>query len=316
MNVTNQSSFSSNASTFICFRQSLPDEEYLIGDYIFSVLSIVLNLLTCLPTVLLNALIITAVKTKRRLQTNYNILLASLAGTDLAVGIAAQPAFITQEIYRLTGGSPYEFCKIHNITQAATVSLCLVSLFHLVIISVERYVAMKYSLRYESIVNKFRLTVAVAGSWLIVIFSYVSKILAGKVIIPAHIFAIVSLLVIFYCHISVYFVCRRHMNHIKSEQDSKEERAKFLAERKVWKTTGIIIGGVTICYLPGFLHSLIAVTFLSGSSVSRVSYIPWPLIFSCYLFNSFFNPVILFFWRSKAIRDASKQLLRETFEFS
>ncbi len=308
MNATNSSS---GVPQFDCIRSSLDtDGVYVVADYIFSVLAIVINLLTCPPTVLLNALIITAVKTKRRLQTNHNILFASLAGTDLAVGIAAQPAFITQEIHRLTGGSPYEFCKIHSITQAATVSLCLVSLFHLALISVERYVAMKYSLRYESIVNKFRLTVAVAGSWLIVIFSYVSKILTGKVIIPAHILAIVSLLVIFYCHISVYFVCRRHMNHIKSEQDSKEERAKFLAERKVWKTTGVIIGGVFMCYSPGLLRAF------PGPSVLRMSYIPWPLIFSCYLLNSFFNPVILFFWRSKAIRDASKQLLRETFNFS
>ncbi len=196
--------------------------------------------------ILLNALIIsffiiTAVKTKRRLQTNHNILLASLAGTDFVVGIATQPAFISEAIYRLTGGSPYVFCKIRSITQVATVCLCLVSLFHLALISVERFVAMKYSLRYGTLVNKFRLTVAVAGSWLIAMVYGVTRIVPAIPVFPAHILAVVSLLVISYCHASVYFVCRRHMLQIKSEQVSQEASAKFLAERKAWKTTSIII---------------------------------------------------------------------------
>ena len=293
MNATNSSN-SSTASKFDCIRSSInPDDEEAVADYFFSVLAIVINLLTCLPTILLNALIITAVKTKRRLQTNYNILLVSLAGTDLAVGLAAQPAFILQEIYRLTGGSPYVFCKIYSITQVITTCLCLVSLFHLVLISVERFVAMKYSLQHESSVNKFRLTVAVASSWLIVLFSYVTKIVAGKAIIPAHILAVASLLVIFYCNISIYFVCQRHMNQIKTEQNSKETSAKFLAERTIWRTTCVVIGGVFICYLPGLVRTSAINLLSAGSSVLRISYIPWPLIFSCYLSNSLLNPIFL-----------------------
>ena len=307
----NSTNYSASASSAMCFRSILPDDEYAVADYFLSLLAIVLNLLSCPPLILLNALIITAVKTKRSLQTNHNILLASLAGTDLAVGIAAQPAFIAQEIYRLTGGSPYVFCKIYSIARVTAVCLCLVSLFHLVPISVERFVAMKYPLQYEGVVSKFRLIGAVSGCWLIVMLSYVSKLAAGKVIIPAHILAVVSLLVISYCHISVYIVCRRHMNQTKSEQNSKEAK-KFLAESKVWKTTGCIIGGVFICYLPGFLHAL-ADNLLSGSYVLRIS---WPLVYSCYLLNSLFNPIVLLCWRSKAVRNTSMQLLRGAFDFS
>ena len=296
MNATNNPPSASNAS---CLRSVLPDasDAEVVADYFFSVLAIVLNLLTCPPTILLNALILIAVRTKRRLQTNYNILLASLAGTDFAVGIVSQPAFIIKEIYRLTGGSPDVYCMMYIPTKVVTTNLCLLSLFHLVLISVERFVAMKYSLRYESIVNRFRLIVALSISWLIVIVYFLTMIVPDLQAFPPAIFAIVSLLIIPYCHISVYFVCRRHMNQIKSEQVSPEARAKFLAERKAWKTTSFIIGGVLMCYLPGILRSLIANSF-------------HPLSFSCFMLNSLLNPII-YCWRSKEIREALQQLLRK-----
>jgi hypothetical protein len=47
----------------------------------------VLNLAACPFTILLNALVMFAVKTKRRLQTHPDILLACLALTDLMVGL-------------------------------------------------------------------------------------------------------------------------------------------------------------------------------------------------------------------------------------
>ena len=301
----NSSNYSSSASKVICFRSILPDDDYAVADDFFSVLAIVLNLLSCPPIILLNALIITAVKTKRRLQTNYNILLASLAGTDLAVGIAAQPAFIVQQIYRLTDGSPYVLCMIYRTAQVATICLCLVSLFHLVLISVERFMAMKFSLLYGSMVNKLRLTVAVAGSWLIVIVYAITRIAPGIKAIPAQIFVIVSLLVISYCHISVYFVCRRHMYQIKSEQASQKASAKFLAERKAWKTTGIIIGVVFACFLPGMLRTLAFQSLL----IRRISTSFYPLTFTCFMLNSLCNPII-YCWRSKEIREALVQLVR------
>ena len=38
------------------------------------------------------------VKTTLRLQTNYNVLLVCLAGTDLLVGIVVQPSFIVAQV--------------------------------------------------------------------------------------------------------------------------------------------------------------------------------------------------------------------------
>ena len=131
-------------------------------DNLFSLLSIILNLLTCPLTLLLNTLVIIAVKTKPRLQTMHHLILASMAGTDLAVGIVAQPASIAREISHQTGGSLLMYCNLSTLTMITTTLLSLTSLFHLALISVERLIAMKYSLRYNDIVTKRRLTAAVA----------------------------------------------------------------------------------------------------------------------------------------------------------
>ena len=56
----------------------------------------VLELFVCPFTILFNALVMIAVKTKRRLQTHPNVLLACLALTDLMVGLVVQPLHVTK----------------------------------------------------------------------------------------------------------------------------------------------------------------------------------------------------------------------------
>ena len=309
MNSTNHSS---KASKTACFRSDVPDDEYITADYFLSVLGITLNLITCPLIIIGNALVIATVKKHRRLQTNHYMLLACLAGTDLMVGIVAQPAFIAQEIYRLTNGPRSVFCNMLSITKVAINCFGLASLFHLMLISVDRFFAMKYSLRYESIVNRFRLFTAVACSWLFSIMVYfLSRTIPGVTELPA-VTTTVTLLVIIFCHLSVYIVCRRHMIQIQSQQVSEEEKTKFAKEKKAWETTSIIIGVLFMCYLPG-LTRVVAFrlsTLSAGFLPHRLSIIPWPLTFSFVIFNSLYNPII-YCWRSKVIREALLQLLRK-----
>jgi len=299
MNITN---YSTNSVKAVCI--PFPDDEYAV----FTVLSIIINLLTCPLVIFLNALFITAMRKKRRLQTMHNILLASMAGTDLAVGIGSQPVFVSQEIFLVAGGSLSVYCKFFTIQRATTSCLCLLSLLHLALIAVERFVAMKYSLRYDSIVTKFRLTAAVAYCWLIMIFYWVTW-LFYKPLIPPPVLVIACFLLMVYCHLSVYFICRRHVLQIKSEQVSTDATSKFLEERKAWKTTTIIIAGVVVSYSPGII-SIIALRNSPFPMLQRLSFSSQPFYFSCFLLNSLLNPII-YCWRIKVIRQAMLQLLRK-----
>lgn len=277
-------------------------------DDCFLVPSIVLNLLACPPTVLLNMLVIVVVSTKPSLQTKYHLILASMAGTDLAVGIAVQPVFITGLIYHFVGGSPLVFCKIIKIPLVATASLSSASLFHLMLVGVERVVAMKYSFQYESILKKKRLIVATVTCWLASIVHFAVRFTekTGEQISGPALFILIAtfMSVIFYCHISLYFVCRRHLKQIKSEQVSGEATAKFLSERKAWKTTTIVLGGLLLSFVPGLLRGIgNEFSFPLPTSVAHVT-------LSFIMLNSLFNPII-YCWRSKIIRHALMELLRK-----
>ena len=269
-------------------------------DKLFSVLSIILNLLTCPLTVLLNTLVIIAVKTRPRLQNMHNLILASMAGTDLAVGMVAQPVFIARETSRQKGGSISMYCNLSTITMITGSLLSIASLFHLALISVESLIAMKYSLRYNDIATKRRLTAAIALCWLFAAINVTLRLTGARITV---FFVIIITPVIFYCHFSVYFVCRRHLHQMKSEQNSSEATTKFLEDRKAWKTTSIILGGLLLSFLPQLLRATAQRQF----SVPLLNSVE-PLTFSCVMLNSILNPVI-YCWRSRVIRHALLQLL-------
>ena len=142
-------------------------KEYFLENTVISLFSIALNLGSCPVIIMMNVLVIVAIKTRRRLQSEYNILLACLAGTDLAVGLVSQPLFIAQEILFLSGASLVDYYDFFRKTVFVFLVPCIESLLILAILSTERYIAMKYSLRYASIVTTPRLIGAVVCSWLV-----------------------------------------------------------------------------------------------------------------------------------------------------
>ena len=97
---------------------------------------------------------------KARTAENGNILLAHLASTDLLVGLVSQSLLITALIFLMTD-SFTAYCNVFNKVTLFTNLSVIASAFHLALISIDRNVAMKHALRYESIVTKSRVIVAV-----------------------------------------------------------------------------------------------------------------------------------------------------------
>ena len=94
-------------------------------------------------------------------------MLVCLAGTDLGVGLVSQSLFIAQEILFLSGASLVDYRNFYRKTVFDFLVPCIESLLILPILSTERYIAMKYSLRYASIVTTSRLIGTVVCCWLI-----------------------------------------------------------------------------------------------------------------------------------------------------
>ncbi len=68
---------------------------------------IVVNALTCPLIILLNILVMLAVKTKRQLRTKFNVALAWLSTTDLVIGLVFQPLRIASLTLILKGEADY-----------------------------------------------------------------------------------------------------------------------------------------------------------------------------------------------------------------
>ena len=305
MNITDSAAQLPVASIF-CTR--FEDENFFTANYVSTVISIILNALSSPVFIVMNLLVIVVVKTRRRLQNMYNILLACLASNDLLVGAVTQPGLIAGEIYAITGGSVDTYCHwFVNQMYPVVFFPILLSLCHLVIISFERFIALKYPFRYHEIVTKPRLTIAVLFSWVLVVLYVLSRILTNSTF-PRSVAAFVilfSILVIAYCHFSVYLVTRRHEKKIAAEQISREAAEKFLKEKKAWKTTSIIIGFVILSFLPGVLLDFWR---LSGFALgARLVF--QPLIYYILLINSLANPIV-YCWRCKDIRKAIIALIR------
>ena len=121
-------------------------KEYFLENTVISLFSIALNLGSCPVIIMMNVLVIVAIKTRRILQSEYNILLACLAGTNLAVGLVSQPLFIAQEIYFLSRASLLHYCYFSRLIVSVFLFYVLNPCLILAILSTERYIAMKYPL--------------------------------------------------------------------------------------------------------------------------------------------------------------------------
>ena len=117
---------------------------------------IVLNALTCPVIIVLNILVMVAVKTKRPLRTKSNIALACLSTTNLIVGLVVQPLHITEATLLLKGDQNM-FCTLTAVSNKVTFKCLLVSFYHMVLMNTERYVAIKQPFAYETRVTETRI---------------------------------------------------------------------------------------------------------------------------------------------------------------
>ena len=262
----------------------------------------------------MNVLVIMAVKTRPRLQSKYNILLACLAGTDLLAGAASQPSFIVAQIFVVKGSSLTEYCRYLRETHVIFWIPTRASLFHLSLISLERFVAMKYTFRYLTIVTEFRLKAAVVSSWVIASCPAILKSLSEEfeimISVAGFMFGCGNLLLILYCHLSVYFVTRRHEKQIKNEQVSPQAAADFAKEKKALKTTRIIIMALLVCLVPLIVYNLLSNVFLTGNSyITNVTVLSHPVVVSVISLSSLCNPII-YCYRNKSFRKTCKELLK------
>ena len=284
-----------------------------ISPWVFAAVSSIIS-----PTVvLLNALIIIAVQRRKELQRASNILLSSLAVTDLLVGSICVP--LSAVVGLLV---PYQIltdlyiCKLDSVAISFMITLAICSIFHLTMIAWERYVAIRKWIDYKVIVTRSRLKKLAIIAWvsaivtvsplpLLVITGIMSEnamILASEIfhtVLSVSVMSALGLIVYFY--IKVYLgVRKRKLNQIR--QVSELVNAKL--ERRVAMTTALVTVALILSFFPNALIGLLEGVYpvLRKHWVIRLMD---TLLYS----NSVVNPLI-YCYRDRRFRNAVLEILK------
>ena len=273
------------------------------------IITIIINIITSPLTVLLNVLVIIAVIRTPRLQSYPNILLSCLAATDILTGLITQPLFILCEILQLFGMNESEvtLCSFHN-SALRTLSLC--SCLHLMLITCDRLIAIKFTLHYPYVVTTRNIKLAVITVWIFCLIFGVLKPINNEQIKTISFFLIAFTFIsctifIVFSYLVLYQEVLRHQKKIKTQQVPQEEVERFAKEHKALKTTVFVVGAVLLCFGP----LVFAVVLRGHGLITSISvFRPW--IFTFLVLNSLLDPLI-YCWRQQEMRKFAFKFKRQ-----
>ncbi|XP_070777650.1 trace amine-associated receptor 13c-like [Enoplosus armatus] len=269
-------------------------------------------------TVALNLLVIISISHFRQLHTPTNLLLLSLAISDLLVGVLVMPVETVRfiETCWLLGDLMCALSYIIGFT------LTSASVGNMVLISLDRYVAICHPLQYHSKISRSRVEVSVCLCWAcsllynglilkehlkqpdrhnscygecVVVINYSS----GTVDLVFTFIGPCSVILVLYMRVFIVAVsqARAMQSHITAVAGRVTVTAKK-SEKKAARTLGIVIVVFLMTFCPYYYPSL------AGQDISN-SASSWAVVSWLLYFNSCLNPLIYAFfypWFRKAIK--------------
>ncbi|XP_048064082.1 trace amine-associated receptor 13c-like [Megalobrama amblycephala] len=270
-----------------------------------------------LLTVCGNLLVIISVSHFKQLHTPANILILSLAVSDLLVGVFVMPLYLSWLIESCWTSGPVmcSFFKFVNF-QATSVSVHTVAL-----IAVDRFLALSYPFFYSEKISPTVICIATLFNWLFsLLYNITLLFINGNftdltcpgecVSIVDEVSSLIDLLVVFlmpctliiilYTH--VFVIAKKHATAIRALQVHKstsKNRVSDKSERKAAILLGILVFVFLLCLLPYYICSLV-IPYDSAD----LFYFRDVTVISFFL-NSTINPIIyaLFYpWFQKSLK--------------
>ena len=268
------------------------------------IINCVLNVPLMVTSIIGNTLVIAAILRTSSLRSPSMILLCSLALSDILVGFLVQPLWISNELTKIR--------SLNQVVSAMAFAVCGVSLSTMTTISLDRFLALHYHMRYRSLMTTHR-AMHIAGSlWLI---SFLLSLLsiwksgANHFAMVTAFGIIVCLIVTTICYIQIYQIVRRHQLQIHAQQQAVESfnagnNQSMQRSTKSAFNTFIYYLVMILCYTPLFITTaLIANPRHRWTSA-------WNFADTVAFMNSSINP-FLYCWRMRELRAAVLKTARK-----
>ena len=231
-------------------------------------------------------------KTKRRLRAHKsNFMIALLATTDFPVGIFVQPTLVTWLIAILFNVRS----KLCPFLVFRLVISCLVgvSLIHLLVISMERYLAVKHPFVHILVFRETNLLLASFTAWLFAVIFHLSFLIMKDTTFTVinNAFTGSSIAFTVLSHLTVYRESLRHKKQIAGQQVTPNARKKSLRDQKALKVTTLVIAVLLLCYVPTIISRIVTTTYRSSFTLEAM-YVIFFSTLSISLLNSFINPIL------------------------
>ncbi|XP_058249285.1 trace amine-associated receptor 13c-like [Hemibagrus wyckioides] len=298
-----------------CEHFSCPERSVSPAVYI---LLYVCSAAVVLLTVCGNLLVIISVLHFKQLHTPTNMLVLSLAVSDFLIGALLMPSMFiwTIESCWIFGK---DFCIVFLFISGVLMTL---SIYSVVLIAVDRYVALSNPFLYTNTVSRRRICIVIYSNcsvclvYVITIFyfNFIDSVLcpgeciyflnADWAVIDLIYSFIFPLSVIIILYTRVFVIAKKHATAIRELNNHTRPKTQKItshsmkSERKAAKVLGILVSVFLVCLLPYFIYSLLGdVIEIQTETIKK-------LIIILYL-NSTINPVIyaLFYpWFRRCIK--------------
>lgn len=239
-----------------------------------------------------NTLVVLAVWKNTFLQAGVNFCIVSLAVADLLVSVFTQPVYV----FSLCGYSNAHFKILYYVVTSTSL---YASLNSLLLMTINRLIAIYYPLRFKSILSKKNITWSIICAWIISLIEGILRTFTSFKIITPFI-RILAVIVFVAMYTKIFMVAREHRKRVKSQAKSlafNHQLAAIESESRTSMTAALIVGTFVVSFLP-------ITILLMADHENKLSV---EICFTIMCCSSAINPLV-YAWRSDRFRNAVFEL--------
>ena len=277
--------------------------------HLFIVLNSTVNIFLMIVSIIANSLVIAAVCNTPSLRYPSNLLLCGLALSDVIVGLIVEPFHLTVELLKMHGYPKGDDCTLETAFTVIAFLVCGVSFVNVTLVSMDRYMAIHYPLRYDTIVTIPRVYILIISCW--VFSAFCSSTLLWNGVVFMYLVTVVGAILLTmstFIHIKIYRIVRRHRSVIQAQEQavhSTNAGLNMVGFKKTVINTFLVHYFLLICYLPFTVACILLI-------LTDESPILWRVASTTVYLNSALNP-FLYCWRLSALRGPVITLLKKIF---